>query len=115
MGKPDSNNVCVAVNWEHEPRFLQSHLQEQWIKIWMEDGSSHQPRAFDLRRIHVGAGPPIQLWFRAQNGDWWFWNQLNGGKNWKIEQWSKNVTEVRIRGTNAGPGPYTIHNAYVHN
>ena len=105
---------CVAADWDHEPRYLLSHLQDKWIKIWMEDGSSHQPRAFDLRRIHVGAGPSIQLWFSKQDGSWWFWNELKGAKNWKLEQWSKDVMEVRIRGTNAGPGPYTIRNAYVH-
>lgn len=113
LGKLNSNNECIAVDWDNEPRVLHTHLQEQWIKIWMEDASTQQPRAFDLRRIHVGAGPSIQLWFRTQDGSWWFWNELEGGENWKVEQWSKDVMEVRIRGTNAGPGPYTIHNAYV--
>lgn len=113
FGKLNSNNVCVPVDWDNEPRMLQSHVQDQWIKIWMEDGSSHQHRAFDLRRIHVGAGPAIQLWFQKQDGTWWFWNQLNGGKNWKVEQWTENVLEVRIRGTNSGFGSYTINNAYV--
>lgn len=114
FGKLNSSNECVPVDWDNEPRLLHSHVQQQWIKIWMEDGSSHQPRAFDLRRIHVGAGPPIQLWFRTQDGSWWFWNELEGGENWKVEKWSKDVMEVRIRGTNTGLGSYTIHNAYVH-
>ena len=113
FGKLDSNNQCVPVDWDNEPRLLHSHVQHQWINIWMEDASSQQPRAFDLRRTHVGAGHPIQLWFRKQDGTWWFWNELEGGNNWKVEQWSKNVTEVRIRGTNTGFGSYTINNAYV--
>jgi hypothetical protein len=113
FGKLNSNNVCVPVDWDNEPRMLQSHVQDQWIKIWMEDGSSHQHRPFDLRRIHVGGGPAIRLWFQKQDGSWWFWNQLNGGKNWKVEQWTEDVLEVRIRGTNSGFGSYTIHNAYV--
>jgi hypothetical protein len=108
-----SGSECVAVDWDHEPRYLQSHWQDQWIKIWMEDASNHQPRAFDLNRIRVGAGHPIQLWYRTQDGSWWFWNELDGAETWKVEQWSKDVMEVRIRGTNSGLGPYTIRNAYV--
>ena len=113
LGKLNNNNECTAVDWDNEPRFLQSHVQDHWIKIWMEDGSSHQPRAFDLRRIHVGSGFSIQLWYRTQDGSWWFWNELKGGENWKLEQWSKDVMEVRVRGTNTGVGAYTIYSAYV--
>jgi hypothetical protein len=112
MGKLNGGQ-CVAADWDHEPRYLLSHMQEHWIKIWMEDASSHQPRAFDLRRIHVGAGHPIQLWYRTQDGSWWFWNELEGSETWKVEKWSKDVMEVRIRGTNSGLGSYTIRNAYV--
>jgi len=114
FGKLDSNNQCVAVDWDNEPRMLQSHVQDHWIKVWMEDGSSHQARAFDLRRISVGGGPSIQLWFLTQDGNWWFWSQLKGAKNWKLEQWAKDVMEVRIRGASSGLGSYTIRNAYVH-
>ncbi|MGH7696496.1 MAG: hypothetical protein ACRENH_16030 [Gemmatimonadaceae bacterium] len=113
FGKDDGNGGCVAVDWDHEPRFLLSHVQDQWIKVWMEDASSHQPRAFDARRVSVSAGHPIQLWFRKQDGTWWFWNQLNGAKNWKVEQWAKDVMEVRIRGTNSGFGSYGIRTVYV--
>jgi hypothetical protein len=105
---------CVAPDWDHEPRYLAPHTADKWIRIWMEDGSSHQPRAFDLRRIHVGSGASIQLWYQTQNGDWWFWSGLKGGKNWKLEQWSKDVMEVRIRGSSGASGVYTIHNAYIH-
>jgi hypothetical protein len=107
---------CVAPDWDHEPRYLVSHKEDKWTKIWLEDGSSHQPRAFDLRRIHVGGSgsPAIQLWFREQDGDWWFWSSLKAGKNWKVEQWAKNVMEVRIRTAASSSGPYTIRNAYVH-
>jgi hypothetical protein len=113
LGRPGSGGTCVPADWNQEPRFLQSHVQEHWIKVWMEDPSTHQPRAFDLRRIHVGAGPSIQLWFKTSDGTWWCWSELKGGKNWKVEKWAKAVVEVRIRGTNSGFGPYTIRNAYV--
>ena len=112
-GRDDGSGGCLPVDWDHEPRYLVSHKNDKWIKIWLEDGSSHQPRAFDLRRMHVGAGPPIQLWFQKQDGTWWFWDQLKGAKNWKLEQWSKDVVEVRIRGSSGSSGPYVIRNAYV--
>lgn len=108
-GKSTGSN-CTAVDWVNEPREMHSHQQGHWIRIWMEDANSHQPRPFDITRIHVGPGHPIQLWFRTQDGTWWCWSDLDDAETWKIGKWVKNVTEVRIRGAATGPGPYLIRN-----
>ena len=104
---------CVAADWDQEPRRLNSHVADHWIRIWMEHGSTHQPVPFDLRRIHVGLSTPIQLWFRTQNGTWWCWDELDDAETWVLEQWATNVVEVRIRGSASASGSFLIHNAYL--
>lgn len=103
-----SGTNCIPANWGEEPRILQSHVQDHWIKIWMEDRVTHQPRVFDLSRISVGGDKPIRLWFKRTDGSWWCWNQLDPRTRWNLKQWAHDLVEVRIRGTNSGLGAYTI-------
>lgn len=104
---------CVAADWEKEPRILQSHDQDEWIQIWLEDRVTHDKTVFDMTRIRVGGDKAIQFWFKKTDGSWWFWEQLDPGYNWKIEDWVYDVKEVWIKGTNSGLGAYTIKSFIV--
>jgi hypothetical protein len=101
---------CVPANWGSEPRYLQSHLPDHWIKVWMEDRVTHQPRVFDLSEIHVSGDKAIQFWFKRTDGTWWCWRELGPRKRWKLANWAHDLIEVRIRGAaGAGSaGPYTV-------
>lgn len=107
FGKKSGSN-CLPVNWGAEPRYLQSHWQDHWIKVWMEDRVSHQPRVFDMSEIYVGGTEPIQFWFKRADGTWYCWRELGPRKRWRIKQWAHDMVEVRIRGVSDGAGPYTI-------
>jgi hypothetical protein len=98
---------CVAADWIHEPRTLGTHGKDHWIKIWMEDRVTHQPRVFDMPIIRVTGTEPIQFWFRKSNGSWWYWSNL-APNPWLVGGWVFDVTEVRIRGAQAANGPYFI-------
>ncbi len=98
---------CIAADWIHEPRTLGTHGKDHWIKIWMEDRVTHQPRVFDMPIIRVTGTEPIQFWFRKSNGSWWYWSNL-APNPWLVGGWVYDVTEVRIRGAQAANGPYFI-------
>ena len=98
---------CVAADWVHEPRTLGTHGKDHWIKIWMEDRVSHQPRVFDMPVIRVTGTEPIQFWFKKSNGTWWYWSNL-APNPWLVGGWVQDVVEVRIRGAQAAKGPYFI-------
>ncbi len=82
--------------------------QAHWIKIWVGNAVTRTPTYFDMDSIWVLPDKPIQLWFRNRDGSWWFWPELRAGNIWNVSEWVRNVSEVRIRGAESGPGPYTI-------
>jgi hypothetical protein len=98
-----SGSACIPANWGSEPRYLQSHLPDHWIKIWMEDRVTHQPRVFDLPEIYVSGDKPIQFWFKRTDGTWWCWRELGPRKRWKLAKWAHDLIEVRVRAS-AGAG-----------
>lgn len=107
FGTP-SGGGCVAADWRHEDRILQSHTQDHWIKIWLEDRVTHTPRVFDIPYIWVAGDKPIKFYFKKTDGSWWVWNKLDPGFIWFLGNWAFNVMEVRIRGSGEGLQAYTI-------
>jgi len=95
VGKPSGNN-CIPVNPVLEPRRLDTHYGNEWIKIYAYDYDSPQ-RVFDLLSIKVTNGP-IQLWFKKNGGGWWYWSSLGTG-TWNTSAYSTGITEVLISGT----------------
>jgi hypothetical protein len=95
FGKP-SGNSCASINPVLEPRTLNTHYGNEWIKIYAYD-YTHDSRVFDLLSIRVTNGP-IQLWFKKQGGGWWHWSSLGTG-TWNTSAYSTDITEVLISGT----------------
>jgi hypothetical protein len=95
FGKP-SGGSCVNINPVLEPRKLDTHYGNQWIKIYAYDYDSPQ-RTFDLLGIKVTNGP-IQLWFKKKNGGWFKWSSLGTG-TWNTSAYSTEIMQVLISGT----------------
>lgn len=95
FGKP-SGSSCVNINPVLEPRKLDTHYGNQWIKIYAYDYDSPQ-RTFDLLGIKVTNGP-IQLWFKKKSGGWLKWSSLGTG-TWNLSAYSTEITQVLIAGT----------------
>jgi hypothetical protein len=68
---------------------------------------------FDMESISVLQDTSIQLWFRKRDGTWWFWPELNAGHTWKISEWVRDVSEIRIRGAKSGRASSYIIGALV--
>ena len=103
------NGVCVTPDWKREPRWLHTHDNQQWVKVFLAPSGSVQPKIYDMPRIRIGGTLPVQLWFRkASTGQWFYWSSLAPG-NWNLDSWVHDVDQVRIRAAaGAAPGPIRI-------
>ena len=100
FGKPIFN-VCTPFDPVKEPRVLNTHAGDHWIKIHAYDYSTTS-RVFDMLSIQVTHGP-IQLWFKKSNGEWWHWGSIATGTR-NFGTWCTSITEVLISSTgNQGP------------
>jgi len=107
FGRPQGSD-CQLVNWGSEPRYLQSHVKDHWISIWLEDRVTHKPKVFDLTQIYVSGDQPIQFWFKRTDGGWWCWKELAPKNRWNLKKWAHDLIEVRVSGAGSAGGPYTI-------
>ena len=107
FGRP-SGSSCVAANWGEEPRILQSHDQNHWIRIFVESSVDDEPKVFDMPEIYVGGDKPIQLWIKHVDGTWHCWRELAPRTRWDLDEWAHDLIEVRMRGANSGLGADTI-------
>lgn len=98
---------CVAPDWKREPRVLNTHDANQWIKITVEKSGSTVPKVFDMPRIRIGGTQPIQFWFRTTAGQWFYWPSL-GPNNWNLSSYVNNVDLIRIKAAGSGGGTIQI-------
>jgi hypothetical protein len=106
------NGMCQAADWAHEPRVVNPHDQTQWIKVWLGDRVSGQPRVFDVSAFRVTSTQPVQFWFQKTDGSWWFWGNLGPG-NWNLSNYAVDVMQVLIRGSDAATSTPTIANIVI--
>ncbi|MBK9305627.1 MAG: hypothetical protein IPM58_00670 [Nitrospira sp.] len=104
---------CTNVDWAKTPRVLSSHDLNQWIKIWVTDAENHAPAYFDMESIRILPETSIQIWFRKRDGTWWYWPELKADRNWNIREWTRDVSEVRLRGTRAGRASSYVIGSFV--
>ncbi len=110
LGKPyGSGNGCISINPTQEPRTLDTHDGNQWIKIYAYDYDSPS-RVFDLLGIKVTNGP-IQIWYRKASGKWYYWRSVGEG-TWNLSAKSTGVTQVLI--SSATGGTVGFDNVKVH-
>lgn len=104
----EREGVCDIIDWTIEPRVLDSHLENHWIKIWVGNARTQTPTYFDIDSIWVLPDKPIQVWFRTRGGIWWFWPEIRPSGIWNVSEWVRDVSEVRIRGAESSFGSYRI-------
>ncbi|WP_437324525.1 hypothetical protein [Sorangium sp. So ce381] len=103
--------ACGIPNWPAEPRKLQSHVADQWIKVW--NGTNERfPQPFRMSTITVG-DMPIQLWYRRiSDGQWFVYESLAANTihtlfmDYSSHVFFKAASEDAV-------GPYTIWNFEV--
>ena len=112
-GKPGKiiNGNCVEIaNPVKEPRSLNTHDEDQWIKIYAYDYNSSQ-RVFDLLSIKFTDGP-IQLWFKKDGVGWLRWSSLGTG-TWNLSSYCTDITQVLISASNGTYGTVGFDNVKV--
>jgi hypothetical protein len=92
LGKPLMGQ-CTKFNPLKEPRSVDTHNGDEWIKIYAYDYNT-KSRVFDLLQIQV-TNDPIQLWFKKKSGEWLFWSSIPAGV-WNFTQYCTSITEVLI-------------------
>ena len=93
---------CTEVDWAKTPRVLSSHDQNQWVKVWVSNPENRAPTYFDRGSIRGAA-----RYFNSTLVSETRWNLVvlagaEVGNTWSIREYTRDVSEVRIRGTKAG-------------
>ncbi|WP_028980308.1 hypothetical protein [Sporocytophaga myxococcoides] len=70
-----------------------SMFGSDWFAYYMQRSGTGRIN-FDLTQINV-TGVPITLWFKAANGNWYYWASLPKGR-WNLPG-ATNIQEVHIR------------------
>jgi hypothetical protein len=91
-----SGGTCVAADWKNEPRFVSGHEPSHFIRLWVEDRVTHDPRSFDIASIRIRGPADGQVWFRKTDGSWWYWPRLAPGR-WNLSAWTWDITDLYLR------------------
>jgi hypothetical protein len=92
----ETTGGCVAADWKSEPRFAAGHEEKHFMRIWVEDRVTHDPRIFDVASIRVRGPADAQVWFRKADGSWWYWPRLGPGR-WNLSAWTWEITDLYVR------------------
>lgn len=90
---------CTAADWKREPRFAAGHEESHFIRVWVEDRVTHDPRVFDVASIRIRGPAAGQVWFRKIDGSWWYWPRLAPGW-WNLSAWAWEITDLYVRAAN---------------
>lgn len=93
---------CVAADWKTEPRYAAGHTSEHFMKVWVEDRVTHEPRIFDVASIRVRGSVPAEIWFQKDDGSWWFWASL-APRRWNLSEHAVNIRALYVKAA-AGSG-----------
>jgi hypothetical protein len=114
FGRPNAAGNCVAVDWKREPRVAMTHDSGQWLRVWVEDFTTHAPRIFDVTSINIKPSVACQVWFRTADGSWYGWSRLQPGV-WDISADAWEITDLVV-GTAAGEfGSIAVDDIFVLN
>lgn len=92
-GSPAS---CTPAEWADEPRFAAAHDSKHFIRLWVEDRISHEPRIFDVASIRIRGPADAEVWYRKEDGSWWYWPRLGPGR-WNLSAWAWEITGLYLR------------------
>ena len=90
------NGQCVNPDWVREPRLVNTHWPDHWVRIEMEDQYTREPTLFAMQTIRLGGAGPVQLWFHNSRDEWWYWDEL-APNWWDVSRWMQDVDGVYAR------------------
>lgn len=92
----ESGSNCVAADWKNEPRVAAGHEAKHFMRVWVEDRVTHQPRIFDVASIRILGPADGEVWFRKADGSWWYWPRLGPGR-WNLSAWAWEIRDLYVR------------------
>jgi hypothetical protein len=100
-GRP-SGSGCTAADWKHEPRFAAGHTSDHFMKVWIEDRVTHDPRIFDIASIRVRGPAAAEIWFQKSDNSWWYWPSLAANR-WNLSAYTVDIKALYVKAA-AGSG-----------
>ncbi|UCE88820.1 MAG: hypothetical protein JSW10_10925 [Pseudomonadota bacterium] len=110
----DTGGGCVAADWKNEPRFAAGHEPKHFMRLWVEDRVTHQPRMFDVASIRIRGPADGEVWFRKLDGSWWYWPRLGPGR-WNLSAWTWEITDLYVRASNGEGTSVSFDDVVVRN
>lgn len=95
-------SVCTAADWKREPRFAAGHTADHFMKVWIEDRVTHEPRIFDVASIRVRGTASAEIWFQKSDGSWWYWPSLAPNR-WNLSAYTVDIRALYVKAA-AGSG-----------
>ena len=105
---------CVAADWKKEPRFAAGHEPTHFMRVWVEDRVTHDPRSFDVASIRILGPADGQVWFKKTDNSWWYWPRLTPGR-WNLSAWAWDITDLYVRSADDGGTSVSFDNVVVRN
>lgn len=105
---------CMPADWEREPRHAAAHTPDHFIRVWVEDRGTREPRMFDVVSIRILGPVDGQVWFRKSDGSWWYWRRLPPGW-WNLSGWAWEITDLYIRAADGAPTSVQFDDVLIRN
>jgi len=105
---------CTPADWKREPRFAAGHDASHFIRVWVEDRVSHAPRLFDVVSIRILGPANGQVWFRKNDGSWWYWPSLAPGW-WNLSGWTWEITDLYVRAADGAGTSVSFDDVLIRN
>ena len=110
----EAGSGCVAADWKEEPRFAAGHEATHFMRVWVEDRVSHEPRSFDIASIRILGPADGQVWFKKTDNSWWYWPRLGPGR-WNLSAWTWDITDLYVRAADGEGTSVAFDNVVVRN
>jgi hypothetical protein len=113
FGRGDFSD-CTAADWKREPRMGAGHDEGHFMRVWVEDRVTHEPRTFDIASIRVRGPAPAQIWFQKGDGSWWFWSSLSP-RRWDLRSYTTDIRGLYLRAAEGAGTSVTFDDVVVRN
>jgi hypothetical protein len=115
FGRTNAAGNCVAADWKREPRIAMTHDSSQWLRVWVEDFTTHASRIFDVTSINIRPGSAAcQVWFKTADGSWYGWSRLQSNV-WDISEDAFEITDLVVGAATGEIGPIAVDDIFVLN
>jgi len=109
-----TSGSCTAADWKHEPRFAAGHTEDHFMRVWIDDRVTHDPRIFDIASIYVRGPASAEIWFQKSDGSWWYWSSLAPGR-WNLSAYTYDIKGLYVKAASGSGTSVSFDDVVVRN